>query len=197
MRLKGVQPMDVLRCPWAGTDPLYRAYHDAEWGRPVHDDRKLFEFLVLEGFQAGLSWLTILRKRENFRLAFAGFDWKKVARFTPARVERLLLDPGIIRNRLKVNATISNARCFQRVIDEFDSFDRYVWQFTNGKTIIPSTRPVAMKDIPTRTPISDALSADLTNRGFKFVGSVICYSFMQAVGMVDDHLAECFRSKST
>jgi DNA-3-methyladenine glycosylase I len=187
--------MNKPRCSWAGDDPLYQDYHDREWGVPVHDDRKLFEFLLLEGFQAGLSWITILRKRENFRRAFAGFDWKKVARFGQRDFKRLLADPGIIRNRLKINSAITNARCFQNVIDEFGSFDRYIWQFTKNKTIRLSPRAHDIKRLPCRTAISDAMSKELSMRGFKFVGTVICYSFMQAVGMVDDHVKGCWRAR--
>ena len=186
---------NVRRCDWAGSDPAYIAYHDGEWGVPVHDDRRLFEMLVLEGFQAGLSWLTILKRRQNFRKAFAGWDWKKVAAFTSADVARLQQDSGIIRNRLKISATINNAQRFIEVRKEFGSFDRYLWQFTDYKAIrrVPAARTI--KDLPSRSPESDAMSKDLKKRGFSFVGSVICYSLMQAVGMVDDHIEECFRRK--
>ncbi|HXH24841.1 MAG TPA: DNA-3-methyladenine glycosylase I [Vicinamibacterales bacterium] len=180
---------ELRRCGWART-PLSIAYHDAEWGMPVHDDRVLFEFLVLEGAQAGLSWETILKKREAYRAAFANFDPAKVARFTPARIERLLADPGIVRNRLKIESAVSNARAFLAVQREFGSFDAYVWQFVGGRPRVNAWR--SPREIPTRTPESDALSRDLQRRGFRFVGSTICYAFMQAVGMVDDHLADCF-----
>jgi DNA-3-methyladenine glycosylase I len=181
------------RCAWAGAgdDPLYVAYHDAEWGVPVHDDRKLFEFLILEGAQAGLSWLTILRKRENYRRAFAGFDPERVARFGAREVRRLLVDPGIVRNRLKVAGAIRNAQAFLAVQEEFGSFDRFMWQFVGGRPRQNAWRSV--KQVPSRTPESDALSKDLRARGFAFVGSTICYAHMQAVGMVNDHLVNCFR----
>jgi DNA-3-methyladenine glycosylase I len=169
------------------------AYHDREWGRPVHDDRVLFEFITLEGAQAGLSWETILKKRESYRDAFADFDPAKVARFTPDRIERLLLDPGIVRNRLKVESTVTNAKAFLAVQREFGSFDAYVWGFGDGAPLVNRRR--TLKDIPARTPGSDALSRDLSRRGFRFVGSTICYAFMQAVGMVDDHLVDCFRKR--
>jgi len=178
------------RCAWARTD-LSIAYHDAEWGVPVHDDRILFEFLTLEGAQAGLSWETILKKREAYRKAFAGFDPALVARFTPARVERLLRDPGIVRNRLKVTSTIDNARAFRAVQNEFGSFDAYVWGFVNRAPRVNRRR--SLREIPARTAESDALSRDLKRRGFRFVGSTICYAFMQAVGMVNDHTIDCFR----
>jgi DNA-3-methyladenine glycosylase I len=181
-----------MRCGWA-TTPLSIAYHDTEWGVPVHDDRVLFEFLTLEGAQAGLSWETILRKRAAYRDAFADFDPAKVARFTPARVERLLKDPGIVRNRLKVESTVTNAKAFLAVRREFGSFDAYVWTFVSGAPIVNRRR--TMSDVPARTPESDALSRDLAKRGFRFVGSTICYAFMQAVGMVDDHLVDCFRRR--
>ncbi len=169
------------------------AYHDDEWGAPSHDDRHLFEMLVLEGAQAGLSWITILRKREAYRAALAGFDPTKVARFTPARVERLLANPGIVRNRLKVAGTVRNARAFLETAKEFGTFDRYIWQFVGGAPIV--NRPRTLKDIPPTTPASDAMSRDLRKRGFTFVGSTICYAFMQATGMVNDHLVGCFRYK--
>jgi DNA-3-methyladenine glycosylase I len=179
------------RCPWSGTDPLYIEYHDREWGVPVHDDGKLFEFLVLEGMQAGLSWLTILRKRENFRRAFAGFDAEQIARFDARKVKQLLADPGIIRNKLKILATVSNARAFLAVREELGSFDEYLWQFVGGRTKVNRRR--AIGQIPSRTAESDAMSADLKKRGFKFVGSTICYAHMQATGMVNDHVTSCFR----
>ena len=182
------------RCTWCGTDPLYVGYHDEEWGVPSHDDRHLFEMLVLEGAQAGLSWITILRKRAAYRRAFAGFDPARVARFTSARVETLLADPGIVRNRLKVVGAVTNARAFLQVQRELGSFDRYIWQFVGGAPRV--NRPARMRDVPARTPESDAMSRDLKRRGFTFVGSTICYAFMQATGMVDDHVATCFRATS-
>lgn len=178
------------RCAWARA-PLDIEYHDREWGVPVHDDLILFEFLLLEGAQAGLSWSTILKKRENYRKAFAGFDPAKVARFSESRVTKLLADPGIVRNQLKVRSAVTNARAFQRVQKEYGSFDAYVWGFVGGAPIDGHRQ--SMRDIPSRTPESDALSKDLLNRGFKFVGSTICYAFMQAVGMVNDHAVDCFR----
>jgi len=182
------------RCQWAGTvHPDYIAYHDREWGVPVHDDGKHFEFLILEGAQAGLSWWTILSRREGYRKAFAGFDPRRVARFTPQRIEKLLADPGIIRNRLKVEAAVTNARAFLAVQDEFGSFDEYVWPFVEGRPI--QNRRRTLKDLPATTPQSDALSKDLKRRGFKFVGSTIVYAHMQAVGMVNDHLVSCFRHR--
>ncbi len=181
----------MMRCAWCGTDPLYVRYHDAEWGVPVHDDRLLFEFLVLEGAQAGLSWITILRKRENYRRAFDGFAAEKVARYGARDVKRLLADPGIVRNRLKIDAAIGNAQRYLQVQEEFGSFDAYVWRFVGGRPIV--NRWKTLKQIPASTPESDALSRDLKARGFKFVGSTICYSHMQATGMVNDHLVGCFR----
>ena len=184
---------DKPRCAWAtmSGDPLMAAYHDLEWGAPVHDDRTLFEFLILEGAQAGLSWMTILKKRENYRQAFDGFDPARVAAYGEAKVAELLANPGIVRNRLKINAAVLNARAFLKTQQEFGSFDAYVWRFTGGTTIRNARQ--SMKDIPARTAESDALSKDLTRRGFKFVGSTICYAFMQAVGMVNDHTVDCFR----
>jgi DNA-3-methyladenine glycosylase I len=179
----------VKRCSWPSTE-LDIAYHDKEWGVPVHDDRVLFEFLILEGAQAGLSWSTILKKRENYRRAFAGFDPRKVARFDASRKRKLMKDDGIVRNRLKIDSTVSNARAFLAVQKEFGSFDRYLWQFVGGEPIRNSRKG---KDIPARTPESDALSKDLQRRGFRFVGSTICYAFMQAVGMVNDHVVGCYR----
>jgi DNA-3-methyladenine glycosylase I len=172
---------------------LYVRYHDEEWGVPVHDEHKHFEFLILEGAQAGLSWITILRKRENYREAFAGFDPGRVARFGKREVARLLKNPGIVRNRLKIESAIKNARAFLAVQDEFDGFDNYVWRFVGGQPI--RNRWIRMKQIPARTPISDALSKDLKKRGFSFVGSTIIYAHMQAVGMVNDHVVDCFRYK--
>ncbi len=167
------------------------AYHDREWGVPVHDDRLLFEFLILEGAQAGLSWETILNKRERYRVVFDNFDAAKVARYDARKIERLLADPGIIRNRLKVNAAVVNAKACLEVRDEFGSLDAYLWQFVNGRPIVNRRR--SLKDVPPRTPQSDAMSKDLARRGFKFVGSTICYALMQAVGMVNDHTVDCFR----
>jgi DNA-3-methyladenine glycosylase I len=184
----------IQRCAWAQT-PLSIEYHDREWGVPVHDDRTLFEFLTLEGAQAGLSWETILRKRAGYRAAFADFDAAAVARFTPARIERLLQNPAIIRNRLKVEGTVRNARAFRAVQKEFGSFDAYVWRFVGGATRV--NQWTAMRALPARTEQSDALSRDLKRRGFTFVGSTICYAFMQAVGLVDDHTIGCFRRLST
>jgi DNA-3-methyladenine glycosylase I len=181
--------MAEKRCPWCLGSPEYIAYHDREWGRPVHDDRVHFEFLILEGAQAGLSWSTILRKRENYRAAFAGFDPAKVARFTPAKVAKLLADPGIVRNRLKVEGAVKNAKAFLAVQEEFGSFDAYVWRFVGGKPKV--NRPRSMKNVPATSAESDALSKDLKKRGFTFVGSTIMYAFMQATGMVDDHIAGC------
>jgi DNA-3-methyladenine glycosylase I len=180
----------IERCSWPKSE-LDIAYHDAEWGVPVHDDRLLFEFLILEGAQAGLSWSTILNKRANYRRAFADFDAQRVARFTPARVEKLMQDEGIVRNRLKIDSAITNARAFLAVQKEFGSFDKYVWRFVGGKPKQNARR--TLKQIPARTTESDALSKDLQRRGFRFVGSTICYAFMQAVGMVNDHLTSCYR----
>ena len=177
------------RCPWCGTDPLYVAYHDHEWGVPVHDDRILFEFLILEGAQAGLSWLTVLRKRENYRRALHGFDIGTIAAYGEADMLRLMNDPGIVRNRLKVESCVKNARGALRIIAEFGSLDHYFWGFVGGRPVI--NRPNTMADVPARTALSDALSKDLKKRGFNFVGSTIMYAFMQAVGMVDDHLLGC------
>jgi DNA-3-methyladenine glycosylase I len=179
------------RCEWSGTDPVYVSYHDEEWGVPVHDDRRLFEFLVLEGAQAGLSWITILKKRDAYRRAFAGFTPEKVARFTPQRVEKLLQDPGIVRNRLKIESALRNARAFLAVQEAFGSFDAYQWRFVEGRPLVNRHR--GMRDIPARTPLSDAFSKDLKQRGFTFVGSTIVYAHMQAVGMVNDHVVDCFR----
>ena len=183
----------VARCEWCGTDPLYVSYHDQEWGVPAHDDQKLFEFLILEGAQAGLSWITILRKREAYREAFAGFDPARVARFNARRVEHLLRNPGIVRNRLKIESAVRNARAFLRVQDEVGSFAAYQWRFVGGRP--RQNRPRAIKDIPPRTEESDALSADLKRRGFGFVGSTIVYAHMQAVGMINDHVVGCFRQR--
>lgn len=184
------EPTEPRRCGWARTS-LSIAYHDAEWGVPVHDDRILFEFLTLEGAQAGLSWETILRKRAAYRDAFAGFDPAAVARFSPARLERLLRNPGIVRNKLKIVSTVGNAKAFLKVQKEFGSFDAYVWRFVGGEPRVNNWR--GLEQLPARTPESDALSRDLLARGFKFVGSTICYAFMQATGLVNDHTTECFR----
>jgi DNA-3-methyladenine glycosylase I len=184
---------NIERCPWPGDDPLMIAYHDREWGVPQHDDGKLFEFLVLEGMQAGLSWSIVLRKRENFRRAFSGFDPLKVAAYKPKDVDRLLSDSGIIRNRLKIEAAIANARCFLQVQKEFKSFDRYIWQFVQGNPIRHRFR--ALSEIPATSPVSDAISKDMKRRGFKFVGPTVIYAHMQATGMVNDHLTSCFRYK--
>ena len=180
------------RCSWAGTDPLYVHYHDEEWGVPVHDDRKLFEFLLLEGAQAGLSWITILRKREAYRAAFDRFDPARIARYDRRRVARLLGNAGIVRNRLKIESAVTNARAFLAVQTEFGRFDRYLWRFVDGRPIANRWRDRA---VPARTDVSDALSKDLAKRGFRFVGSTICYAFMQAVGMVNDHTTRCFRHR--
>ena len=180
----------TTRCAWA-TTPLGIAYHDAEWGVPVHDDRTLFEFLVLEGAQAGLSWETILRKRDRYREAFDGFEPERVARFTPAKLRRLLADPGLVRNRLKIESAVRNARAMLAVQQEAGSFDAYVWGFVGGAPTVGRWRKQG--EVPPRTEMSDALSADLKRRGFNFVGSTICYAFMQAVGLVNDHLVGCFR----
>ena len=181
----------MKRCHWVGEEPIYVEYHDTEWGVPLHDDRKLFEFLLLEGAQAGLSWLTILRKRENYRAAYADFDPEKVARFDRRKVERLLRDPGIVRNRQKVEASVGNARAFLAVQEEFGSFDRYVWRFVDGAPI--QGRWETTRDVPAKTPESEAMSKDLFQRGFRFVGATICYAHMQATGMVNDHQLDCFR----
>jgi DNA-3-methyladenine glycosylase I len=184
-----------IRCGWASINSeLYLRYHDEEWGVPVHDDRRLYEFLVLEGAQAGLSWSTILNKRENYRRAFDGFDPKIVARYDRRKIQRLLRDPGIVRNKLKIASTVENAKAFLRVQEEFGSFDRYIWRFVGGKPRVNARK--SMKQVPARTDESDAMSKDLKKRGFKFVGSTICYAFMQAVGMVNDHLVECFRYRA-
>ena len=181
----------AVRCAWAGNDPLYVEYHDREWGVPAHDDRVLFEFLILEGAQAGLSWITILRKRENYRQAFDNFDPERIAEYDEQKVEELLNNPGIVRNRLKIRAAIQNARCFLAVQQEFGSFNRYIWQFVRGQVIQNSWDCLA--EVPVKTVESDAMSKDLGKRGFKFVGSTICYAYMQAVGMVQDHTLDCFR----
>ncbi len=185
--------MNKIRCGWSTNDPLYIKYHDEEWGTPSHNDRKLFELLILEGFQAGLSWITILRKRNNFRKAFDNFDPEKIARYDSKKINQLMKNEGIIRNRLKINAAKINAKCFLEVQKEFGSFDKYIWKFTSGKPRINKFKN--LKEIPAKTKESDAMSKDLKRRGFKFVGSTICYAFMQATGMVNDHIRECFRYK--
>ncbi|MCI0652267.1 MAG: DNA-3-methyladenine glycosylase I [Planctomycetes bacterium] len=184
-------PKNERRCDWPASDPLMIEYHDEEWGVPLHDDGKLFEFLVLEGAQAGLSWLTVLRKRENYRKAFHGFDAERVARYGKKEIARLLANEGIIRNRLKIEGTIENARRFLDVREEFGSFDKYIWGFVDGRPI--QNRFTKLSQLPARSQVSDRLSKDLKQRGFKFVGSTICYAHMQATGMVNDHLAHCFR----
>jgi len=181
----------MKRCSWAGSDPLYLAYHDHEWGVPSHDDRHLFEMLVLEGAQAGLSWITILKKRENYRVAYDGFDAERIARWSGRRIESLLKDPGIVRNRLKLEAAVKNARAYLDVAAETGSFHDYIWSFVGGRPIV--NRWMSLKEIPPKTPESDAMSKAMRKRGFSFVGSTICYAFMQAVGMVNDHTVDCFR----
>jgi DNA-3-methyladenine glycosylase I len=181
-----------LRCAWCGTDPLYVEYHDREWGVPVHEDRHLFEMLCLEGAQAGLSWITILRKRDNYRRAFDHFDAKKIARYTPGKIQRLLNDAGIVRNRLKVEGFVLNARAYLETAASHGSFDRYIWQF--APTAKRRRRPRYLGDFPVATPESDAMSKGLKRKGFKFVGTTICYAFMQAVGLVDDHQQRCWRA---
>lgn len=185
--------MSKIRCDWCGEDPLYVAYHDQEWGVPVYDDATLFEFLILETFQAGLSWITVLKKRENFRAAFDQFDYKKIANYKQDKVAQLLQNAGIIRNKLKVNATISNAQAFIKIQEEFGSFSAYIWGFTGGKPITNNFKTMA--HIPANTALSDTLSKDLKKRGFKFVGTTVVYAHMQATGMVNDHITSCFRYK--
>ncbi len=185
--------MEKSRCGWCGTDPLYVAYHDTEWGVPVKDDDLLFEFLMLETFQAGLSWITILKKRENFRKAFDNFDYKKIAKYSEEKQLELLQDAGIIRNKLKVKATITNAQAYIKIQEEFGSFNNYIWGFVDGKPLQTSCKTLA--DVPANTALSDALSKDLKKRGFKFVGSTVMYAHMQATGMVNDHVQSCFRHK--
>lgn len=180
-----------VRCEWCGNDPLYVAYHDNEWGVPVYDDRRLFEMLILDGAQAGLSWLTILRKRENYRRAFDAFDAEKIARYSAPEIRRLLHDPGIVRNRLKIEAAVQNARAFLRTRDAYGSFSDFVWRYTDHKP--KQNRWTSMSEIPARTELSDAMSRDLKKLDFRFVGPTICYAFMQAAGMVNDHVVHCFR----
>ncbi len=183
----------MKRCEWANRGDPEKSYHDNEWGVPIHDDRSLFEFLILEGAQAGLSWSTILKKREGYRKAFDNFDARKISKYSKTDISRLLHDSEIIRNKLKISATVTNARAFLQLQKEFGSFDNYIWQFVNGKPIRNSWKKIT--DIPSSTPESDAMSKDLRRRGFKFVGTTICYAFMQAVGMVNDHVVSCFRYK--
>lgn len=182
--------MEIIRCSWCEKDDLYRNYHDNEWGKPVYDDETIFEFLVLESFQAGLSWYTILSKRENFRKAFDDFNYKKIAKYNAEKVEELMNDTSIIRNRLKINATINNAQKFMEVQKEFGTFSKYIWSFVNGTPIVNS--PVELKEVPATTEISNALAKDLKKRGFKFMGSTVVYAHMQATGMVNDHLVDCY-----
>lgn len=183
----------TIRCSWCGTDPLYVKYHDEEWGVPVHDDRELFEMLILEGAQAGLSWITILKKRENYKKLFDNFEVTKVSKYSNKKISKLLENPGIIRNKLKVNSTVTNAQAFLKILEEFGSFDKYIWQFVGGKPITHKFK--SLKEFPAKTEVSDLISKNLKKRGFKFVGSTICYAFMQATGMVNDHTTDCFRYK--
>lgn len=183
--------MKENRCTWCVGDELYEAYHDQEWGIPVYDDATIFEFLILETFQAGLSWITILRKRENFRAAFDGFDYKKIANYNQNKIDELLENAGIVRNKLKINATVSNALAFMQIQKEFGSFSKYIWGFVDGKPI--KNKCKTMKDVPATSSISDTLSKDLKKRGFKFVGSTVIYAHMQATGMINDHIEDCFR----
>lgn len=184
---------EIIRCGWCKGSELMMAYHDEEWGTPLHDDNRHFEFIILDGFQAGLSWSTIINKRENFRKAFDNFDPQKVARYTEKKIEKLLNDSGIIRNKLKIYSSVSNAKAFLKVQEEFGTFDKYIWQFTGGKTI--KNKFESLSQVPAKTKESDAMSKDLLARGFKFVGSTICYAYMQAAGMVNDHLVTCHRYK--
>ncbi len=181
---------EIIRCAWCGKDELYQKYHDEEWGKPVYDDKTIFEFLVLESFQAGLSWITILRKRENFRMAFDDFDYQKIANYSDEKLEELMQNAGIIRNRLKIFATRNNAQKFMEVQKEFDTFSKYIWGFVNHQHII--NQPKTLKEVPATTEISDALAKDLKKRGFKFMGSTVVYAHMQATGMVNDHVIDCF-----
>ncbi len=184
---------EKIRCSWCSKDDLYKDYHDNEWGQPLHDDRQLFELLCLEGAQAGLSWYTVLRKRENYRKVFDGFDANKMSRYNAKKIEALLQDEGIIRNKLKVNAFVQNAKAFIAIQKEFGSFDKYIWQFVGGKPVVNDVK--SLGNVPVKTAQSDAMSKDLLKRGFKFVGSTICYAFMQASGMVDDHVNDCWKKK--
>jgi DNA-3-methyladenine glycosylase I len=183
----------ISRCAWSTSDPLYIKYHDKEWGKPLHNDRKLFEFLILEGAQAGLNWLMVLKKRENYRKAFDNFYPVKIAKYNQRKINSLLNNEGIIRNKIKIQSAIQNAKTFLKVQDEFGSFNKYIWQFTDGKTIQNSWDNI--KNIPATSPVSDVMSKDLKKRGFNFVGSTICYAFMQATGIVNDHTKDCFRYK--
>ncbi len=184
---------NIARCGWTNNNPFHIEYHDKEWGVPLHDDQKLFEFLILDAFQAGLSWLTILKKRDNFRKAFDNFDALKIANYDEVKIRELLNNSGIIRNKLKIHAAVTNAQAFLKIQKEFGSFDKYIWQFTGNKTLVNNYKN--WEEIPARTKESDAMSKDLKKRGFKFVGSTICYAFMQAAGMVNDHTVDCFRYK--
>jgi DNA-3-methyladenine glycosylase I len=184
---------DKIRCGWCSSSDLYKKYHDEEWGVPVYEDQKLFEFLILETFQAGLSWITILKKRENFQLAFDDFDYKKVSNYTEDKIQELLQDAGIIRNQLKIRAAVSNAIAFMKVQEEFGSFSKYIWEFTGGKPINNNRKN--LKEVPATTSLSDEISKDLKKRGFKFVGSTVVYAHMQATGMVDDHVADCWKKQ--
>ena len=181
----------IIRCAWPGNDPLYVAYHDEEWGVPEHDDRKLFEKLILDGAQAGLSWITILRKRESYRNAFDRFDPERIARYDEKKIETLMQDPGIVRNRLKINSAVTNAQAYLKIREEGSTFDEFLWQFTGGTTL--QNTWTELKQLPASTPESDAMSKALKKRGFKFVGSTICYAYMQAIGMINDHAVTCFR----
>lgn len=186
-------PKEKIRCSWCLKDDLYKSYHDEEWGTPLHEDQKLFELLCLEGAQAGLSWYTVLNKRENYRKAFDNFDAVKMSKYSQARIEKLLQNEGIIRNRLKVHAFVTNAKAYLEIQKEYGSFDKYIWQFVGGKQIINNVQ--GMGGVPAKTATSDAMSKDLLKKGFKFVGSTICYAFMQASGMVDDHFNDCWKKK--
>ena len=183
--------MEKIRCSWCGNDPLYVKYHDEEWGVPVYDDAKLFEFLILETFQAGLSWITILKKRENFRAAFDNFDYKKIAKYNEEKYDELIQNAGIIRNKLKVKATITNAIAFMKIQEEYGSFSKYIWGFTNGKPI--KNKATTLNEVPATTELSNVISKDLKKKGFKFVGATVIYAHMQATGMVNDHVVDCFR----
>lgn len=183
----------IKRCPWSLKDQLYIDYHDKEWGTPLHDDEELFEFLVLEGVQAGLSWYTVLKKRENYRKAFDNFDPEKVAKYSSKKIEKLLQNEGLVRNKLKINSAVNNAKAFIKVQKQFGSFDKYIWSFVNYKPIINKWKTI--KQVPAKTKLSDEISKDLKNRGFSFVGSTICYAYMQTLGIVNDHLTDCFRYK--
>ena len=192
--LRTTKAMQKQRCPWVNDNPLMIAYHDNEWGKPIHDDKTLFEFLILDAFQAGLSWNTIINKRENFKKAFDNFDANKISNYTQTDKDRLMQDAGIIRNRLKIDSAILNAKGFLKIKEEFKTFDNYIWQFTHHKTINNQVKTI--KDYQSKSPQSDAMSKDLLKRGFKFVGSTICYAFMQASGMVNDHTVDCFRKNT-